>query len=211
MVFCVKTDVKNSLIFAALASSSVNVLLTCWPSSAPTSFLTVFLLFSFFLSPFSRHTYFFCSSLIFLFSFELPHFMGAPLPLLGNLFLSFPFVSFLSDSVGAYTVFVAWLSYVFAGRFRSTDHMQDWLAICFLIIVLPSWGPTPFILLFYILTEQCVTPPHPQSCSLTHGGLCRATHSPGSVAAQKTETGTFAWTLPPEACEIPRIFDGFLS
>lgn len=99
----------------------------------------------------------------------------------------------------------------FAGRFRTTDHMQDWLAICFLIIVLPSWGPTPFILLFYILTEQCVTPPHPQSCSLTHGGLCRATHSPGSVAAQKTETGTFAWTLPPEACEIPRIFDGFLS
>lgn len=102
--------------------------------------------------------------------------------------------------MGPHTVFIAWLSYVFASRFRSTDHMQDGLAIRFLIIKLLSWGPTPFILLCCILSEQCVTTPHPQPCSLAHWGLCRGPHSPGQWCCTENwnkhiDLNTSIWNL----------------
>ena len=66
---------------------------------------------------------------------------------------------------------------MYAGRFRSADSTQDGQDISFSTIMIPSRGPTPSIFSCYILTEQCVTPPHTQSYSLTHWATCRAVHS----------------------------------
>lgn len=207
MVFCVKTDVKNSLVFAALASWSVNALLACWSQSAPTSFLTVFLLFSFLLSLFSRHTYFFCSSLIFLFTFELPCFMGALFPLLGNLLQSFPFLILLGHTQFSLHDF---LMFLLVGLGVQTTCRMGWPFGFFNNHVTFLRPHTFYIVVLNPHWSVCYTSTSSVQLLDSLGSLCRATHSPGSIAAQKTETG-IAWIPQSETCEILTIFDGSLS
>lgn len=78
---------------------------------------------------------------------------------------TFPFHSLLTVSIELCTVFAGRLYYFFcmkmhAGGFRHADSI--------LRMTLPFRGPTLSTFSCCILTEWCVTPPHTQSCSLTH-------------------------------------------
>lgn len=186
----VKTDAKNCLIFATLASASLNIPFTYWSSRGPMSFFTVFLLLSYlenlFYPPLQGTFQFFCSSLIFLFTLDLPCFMGALFPHLGNLTMLEIIDFSLSQPAycfcwAVHTLF--WKGLLFfctkmhAGGFRHAESRQDGQDISFLRKMLPSRGPTPSTFSCCILTEWCVTPPHTQCCSLTHWAMCRAAHS----------------------------------